>query len=202
MSSMQHPSLNKRGFSFAEVIVVVAVTTLVGMTINTLIFNFYRSNAYLLQQTSAVDSAHRGLRTSFEELRQATYGEDGSYPILSAATSSITFYSDVDNDGSVEKIHVYLSGTSFYRGITEATGTPPTYTSQPEVRYTIANYVRNGTSTPIFKFYDEDGTQLSTTSPVVADISTISISLMVDLNPFRAPDILTLDESATLRNLR
>jgi hypothetical protein len=191
-----------RAFTFAEVIVVVSVTALLGMTINSLIFNFYRSNAYLVQQTSAIDSAHRGLRTSFEELRQATYGEDGSYPILSAATSSITFYSDVDNDGSVEKIRIYLTGTTFYRGITEATSTPATYTGQTEKQFTIANYVRNSSSTPIFKFYDEDGVQLATTSPVVADISTISISLMVDLNPFRAPDILTLQESATLRNLR
>lgn len=191
-----------RGFSFTEVLVVIAVTGIVGVALNSMIFNFYRSNAYLLQQTSAVDSATRGLRTSFEELRQATYGEDGSYPIQSAATSSITFFSDVDNDGSVEKIRIYLSGTTFYRSITEATSSPPTYTGQTAKLFTIATYVRNSTSTPIFTFYDEDGTQLSTTSPIIADIAAVSISLRVDLNPFRAPDILTLEESATLRNLR
>jgi hypothetical protein len=183
-------------------IVVIFITGIVGIAINSMVANFYKTNAYLLEETKAIDSAHRGLSTSFIDLREASYGDDGSYPIKSVSTSSITFFSDVDNDGVVEKIRLYLSNGSFYRGVTESTSTPPTYVGQPESTTTIANYVRNSSSTPIFKFYDVNGTLISSSTVPIAAIASISTSLMVDLNPLRAPDILILQETATLRNIR
>lgn len=199
---MQHPSRNMRGFTLVEMIVVIFITGIVGIAINSMVANFYKTNAYLLEETKAIDSAHRGLSTSFIDLREASYGDDGSYPIKSVSTSSITFFSDVDNDGVVEKIRLYLSNGSFYRGVTESTSTPPTYVGQPESTTTIANYVRNSSSTPIFKFYDVNGTLISSSTVPIAAIASISTSLMVDLNPLRAPDILILQETATLRNIR
>lgn len=200
MACLSH-NMKSRGFTLVEVLVLITVTGILGITLNTLIVNFYRANSFLLQQTSAIDSARKGLRLSFQNLRQATYGEDGSYPIQSAATSSITFYSDVDNDGSVEKIQLYLSNLSFYRSVTEATGTPLAYTATPATT-TIAAYVRNATSSPIFRYYDVDGIEISSSTIPIGAIASISTSLQIDLNPARAPDILTLEETATLRNLR
>lgn len=199
---MQHPSHNIRGFTLVEMIIVIFITGVVGIALNTMISNFYRTNAFLLEQTKAVDNAHRGVSTSFIDLREASYGDDGSYPIQTVSTSSITFFSDVDNDGVVEKIRLYLSNGSFYRGVTESTSTPPTYVGQKESTTTIANYVRNSTSTPIFKYYDTNGFQLSSSTIPIASIASISISLSIDLNPQRAPDILILQETATLRNIR
>lgn len=192
-----------RGFTIIETLVVIVVTGIVGVALMSMITNFYKSNAYLLQQSTAIDSAHRGLRVSFENLRQASYGEDGSYPLQTAATSSITFYSDVDNDGTVEKIRLYLLNGSLYRGVTDpSSSVPPSYTGQTERVTTIANYVRNSTSTPLFTFYDVDGVLMSSSSIDVSQVASISISVSVDLNPNRAPDILTFKETATLRNLR
>jgi type II secretory pathway pseudopilin PulG len=191
-----------RAFTLVEVLVLIGITGVLGITINSLVTNFYRSNAYLLQETSAIDSAHRGLRTSFENLREASYGDDGSYPIKTAATSTLTFFSDIDGDGSVERIHLYLQNGSFYRGVTDSTSTPPTYAGQKEATTTIATFVRNSTSTPLFRYYDSDGIELASTTIDVSQIAAISTSVLVDLNPARAPDILTLTETATLRNLR
>lgn len=198
---MKHPSHNTpRGFTVIESLMLVVVTVMVGIALNNFIVNFYRTNGYLLQQTAAVESARRGIRVSFENLRQAAYGEDGAYPLQSAATSSVSFYSDTDNDGTVEKIQLYVLGDSFYRTVTEATGSPLAYTG-PTSTTTIAAYIRNSSTTPIFRFYDTDGAELS--SPIdVSDVRSITTSLMVDLNPQRAPDIITLQETATLRNLR
>lgn len=190
-----------RGLTLIEVMVLLSVTVLLGITINSLIVNFYRTNSYILQQTSAIDSARRGMRISFENLRQAAYGEDGSFPIQSAATSSITFYSDVDGDNSVERIRLSLDGETFYRTITEATGNPPEYTGTTSTS-TIATYVRNGTSSPLFRYYDSTGAEISSSTIDVSLIEAITTSIMVDLNPMRAPDIITLQETATLRNLR
>ena len=183
-------------------LVVIFVTGVVGMALNSMITSFYKTNAYLLQSTAAVDSAHRGLRTSFVNLREASYGDDGSYPILSVSTSSISFFSDVDADGTVEKIRLYVQNGTFYRGVTESTSTPPTYVGQSETSFTIATYVRNSTSSPVFRYYNEEGSELTSNPISISSIASISTSLMVDLNPLRAPDILTLQETATLRNIR
>ncbi len=191
----------KRGFSLIETIVVVAILAVVGVGLLTMIAYFYRSNAFVLEQTSALDSAHRGIDDAFGVLREASYGEDGSYPIALAATSSMTFYSDVDSDSPVERVRLYLSNGTFYQGVTNAAGSPPSYTGQTESVYTIATWVSNATSTPIFRYYNTDGTEL-TGSVVLSDVASVRLRLDVDLNPLRAPNILTMEQSATLRNLR
>lgn len=188
-----------RGFTLAETVVVIAIVSVVSLAVMNLITFFYKSNAYVFQQTAALDSAHRGISQSFKNIREASYGDDGAFPIGLAATSSITFYADVDNDGPIERVRVYLQGATLYRGITNSTGSPPSYTGQTETLSTIATTVVNATSTPIFRYYDAAGVEL--TAPInVSDIASISTELSVDLNPSRAPDIFTLRESATLRN--
>ena len=191
-----------RGFTLIETLVVITVTVTVGMALTFLIANFYKTNGYLLEQTSAIDSAHRGLEISFEDIREASYGDDGSYPIASAGTSTITFFSDIDGDGSVEKIRLYLLNGTFYRGVTDSTSSPPVYTGQPEQNTIIASYVRNGTSTPLFTYFDSTGTLISSSTIDVTQVHSVSTLIQVDLNPARAPDILTLSGTATLRNLR
>ena len=199
---MQLHSLRPRGFTFIEMIVVIFITGLVGVAINTMIVTFYKQNAYLIQETSAIDSAHRGLTTSFVDLREASYGDDGSYPLQSVGTSSITFFSDIDGNGSVDKIHLYLQDGTLYRGVTLSTSSPPTYVGQAEATTTIATYVRNSSTTPLFRYYDDNGVELSSTTIPLALVRSIATSVMVDLNPLRAPDVLILQETATLRNLR
>ena len=192
---------HKRGFTLAETLVVIAIVSVVGLALSTMITYFYKSNAFLLEQTAANDSAQRGLTRAFESLREASYGEDGSYPILQAATSSITFYSDIDTDTPVEKVRLYLSNGTFYRGVTNAAGNPPTYTGQAETVSTIATNVKNAPATPLFRYIDSAGTELSGVVNL-SDIAAVRIHLEVDLNPARAPNILILEQTATIRNLR
>lgn len=190
-----------RAFTLVEMLVVISLTTVVGLALLTMIASFYRSNAYLLEATSAVDSASRGLNQALESVREASYGEDGTYPLASAATSSVTFYGDMDRDASVERVRLYLSGGVFYRGVTDAAGNPPGYAGQPEATDVIATYVKNAASTPVFRYYDEDGIELTGTINI-ARVRSIRTRLDVDINPQRAPNILILEGAATLRNLR
>jgi prepilin-type N-terminal cleavage/methylation domain-containing protein len=190
-----------RGVSLAEMIVVIALTGVVSAALLSTIRNFYISNAYVFEAAVSVDSARRGLATTLSALREASYGDDGNYPIALAATSSVTFYSDIDSDGGIERVKVYILDATLYRVITNASGNPPVYTNAGSATTTVATYVRNGTSTPLFKYYDSNGTELSATSTNESDIASVSSTLMVDLNPNRAPNVLTMTGSATLRNL-
>lgn len=190
-----------RGFTLAEMLVVIALTGLVGVGLLSMIAYFYRTNAYLLEATTAVDSASRGLTESIASLREASYGEDGSYSLASAATSSVTFHADVDADSAIERVRLYRSGDTFYKGITNAAGNPPSYTGQSETVTIIATYVKNAANTPVFRYFDKDGVELTGTIDI-ASVRSVQARLDVDINPLRAPNILRLESGATLRNLR
>lgn len=194
-------SNHTRGFTLAETLVVIGLTGLVGVGLLSMIAYFYRTNAYLLEATTAVDSASRGLNESVASLREASYGEDGAYPLSATATSSITFHADIDTDPAIERVRLYRSGDTLYRGVTNAAGNPPAYAGQSETVTTIATYVKNATSTPLFRYFDEDGLELTGTIDL-ASVRSIRARLDVDINPLRAPNILLLESSATLRNLR
>lgn len=190
----------KRGFTLIEMLVVITMVTVVGFAIQYAIQYFYRANAYVLQGTAAINSARNGITTTVSNIREATYGDDGAYPLATAATSTVTFYGDVDKDGGVEKVRIYLLGNTLYRGVTNASGNPPSYASQVQATTTLATYVANGTSTPLFRYFNASGTELTGTVNI-AQIASIHMTLMVDINPLRAPDIYTLSERATIRNV-
>ena len=99
-------------------LVTIAVTTVVMVALTFVIQYFYRTDAYVFEQTSAVESAHTGVLDAMRYLREATYGADGSYPIANAATSSVTFYVDMKGEGIIDRVRMYLSGDTLYEGVT------------------------------------------------------------------------------------
>jgi prepilin-type N-terminal cleavage/methylation domain-containing protein len=187
-----------------EMLVTIAIIAVVSISLGKVIQNFYRTNAYTLQQSQAVDSARKGVSSAMQDLREASYGDDGSYPIASAATSSITFYSNVDGDTAVEKVRYYLSSATLYRGVTNSVGSPPSYAGQGEATSTIAGHVVNASTTPataVFRYFDSAGLELS--SPFnISQIASVQTTVLVDFDPNRSPTTFTLAESATLRNVR
>jgi prepilin-type N-terminal cleavage/methylation domain-containing protein len=189
-----------RGFTLIETLTVVAIFGLLSVGMFSAIGYIYRNNAYVFESAAAVENARRGLMLSLEHIREASYGDDGSYPLGTAATSSLIFYSDVDMDGGVERVRIYILSGTLYRTVTNAGGNPPSYTGQSPATTTIAEYVRNSSSTPLFRYNDSTGTELA--SPVdVTRVRSIDIEIQTDLNPNRAPNVLTLTGSATLRNV-
>lgn len=193
--------MTSRAFTLPEMLVVIAVTATVGVALSIVIVQAYRGNAYVFEAASSVDSARRGLFTALQNLREATYGQDGSYPVAAAATSTVTFYADVDQDGPVERVRIYLSSGTLYRGVTNAAGNPPSYVGQPETIQTVVAHVRNGTSTPLFAYYNGAGSLL--VAPIdVSEVAFVTMDIRTDLNPTRAPNVYQLTGSATLRNLR
>lgn len=197
---MSRPLNNPEGFTLLEMIMVIAIIMTAGIALIGSIQYFYRSNAFILEQTAALESTRRGHTYTLQNIREASYGDDGSYLITSAATSTMTFHGDIDLDGGVERIRIYLQNGTLYRGITNSTGNPATYAGQTEARETIAQSVRNATSTPIFTYYNENGAALP--YPIVlSSIVSVGVRLDVDLNPVRAPNIFVLMGTTTLRNL-
>jgi type II secretory pathway pseudopilin PulG len=191
--------VSRSGFTLVETVMAVALTALVSLAIGQVLRYFYVTNAYALQEAQAVASARRALASSMSELREASYGADGSYPIASAASSSVAFYADIDGNGTVEKVAYTLLKGTLYAAVTEPSGS--SYAGESPATSTIASYVTNDAAVPVFTYYDASGTELA--APVdIADIASVEATVVVDVNVNRAPVAFTLSGEATIRNLR
>jgi hypothetical protein len=116
------------------------------------------------------------------------------------ATSSFVFYVNIDSDSLVERVHYYLSGTSLYEGVLKPTGDPASYTGTETVT-DISDYIKNNSqSVDLFTYYDANGA-LITDLTKIADLRFVMLNLVADIDPTRAPTLITLRSSATLRNL-
>lgn len=192
-----------KGFTLVESLVVVAIFTMLSLGLTGTIISLYQANAYTLEQAYEVNNARRGIERAVRDIREMTYGDNGTYPLVETGTTSIGFYSDIDRDQSVEFVRYVLIGTTLNKYVYNATGTPLTYsTTTPNETYTISQYVRNGVqATSTFRYYTEGGVQ-STASTSVTDIRYIEMTTIVNVDPNRSPGEFTLRSSAAPRNLK
>lgn len=196
------PERNRvRAFTLIETIVTIAATAVIMLALGSMLTYFYKTNAYTLEQSRAIEEARKGVEDSMKNLREASYASDGSYPIATAATSSISFYSNVNGDNSVERVTYWLSSGVLYRGVVAPAGNPLSYVGQATTTSTIASNITNATAVPIFQYYDDTGALL--TSPIdISAIASVKTTVVVDVNINRAPIAFTLSAGATLRNLK
>jgi type II secretory pathway pseudopilin PulG len=191
----------KNAFTLVETIVLIAVITLVSITLGMLLVYFYKTNAYTLEQSVAVAQSRKGVEDSMLYLREATFGSDGSYPISTATTTYITFYANMNNDATVERITYRRIGNIFYRTVVTPTGNPLSYTNGAIATTTVATSITNTNAVPIFRYFDSASVEL--TYPIaISRISSIRTTVVIDVNVNRAPVALTLSAGATLRNLQ
>lgn len=194
----------KRGLTLVETIVVVAIFTVLSLAINSSIVAFYRYNAYTIAQANQVSNARRGVELLVRDIREMTYADDGSFPIISMGTSSASFYSDIDRDDSVELVEYELIDTTLYKKIYDASGFPPTYSTTTATQtYIISEYVQNllqGVDS--FTYYDGSGVEVVPGSGDTTEVRYIEVSLIINIDPVRDPGQFMLRSSASLRNLK
>jgi type II secretory pathway pseudopilin PulG len=191
---------HSRGMTLLETVVWISIFTMTMLAVTSSLIYFYRTNRYLIEQASAVTSAQHGMDSMVKALREAAFSSNGAYPIVSIAPNEMVFFSDVDSDAFVERVHYIVQGNSVLSGVIDPSGDPPSYAGA-EATTTLSEYVHNidqGTDT--FTYYDADGNVITDYSKV-ADVRFIRISLTVNVNPNTLPNQLVLQSSAALRNL-
>jgi hypothetical protein len=191
------------GITLLEAVVLIGIYTVLTLIIYATTVEFYRINAYALEQADEVENARRGMNQWVRDVRELTNGEDGSYPIAIIDEHEFAYYSDTDLDDSVEYVVYRLEDTTLRKFIYNATGIPAAYdTTSPDLVEALSYYVRNNSqSTTTFMYFDNAGNQLASTSPVV-DVRYIQAQFIVNIDENRFPGEFMLRSSVAPRNLK
>lgn len=197
-------SNQRQGMTLVEVVVVVALFTLLMLVITDVTDALYRNNAYTIAQSTEIDSARRGIQIAVRDIREMTYADNGAFPLVVMDPDRIGFYSDTDQDQSVEYIeYVYTAAsTTLTKNIYNATGTPRTYNlTTPDQTVTLSTYVQNAlNSTSTFYYYDASGAAITNPSDLV-EVRYIHTQIIVNVDPIRDPGEFLITGSSALRNL-
>ncbi len=198
---------NKKGFSLPELLVTVAILTVVGLIAFKFQGDIFYLNGVLQDDVSAHEETRRVIKQFTTELRSASQGSDGSYPIALASSTSISFFTDADNNGIREKITYYVSDGSLKKSVVVPSGTPLSYSTTSLGTVTTVISALGATTTPIFSYYSKsyDGTASSTalTSPVdIPSIRLVKITLSIDRSAARAPAPVVMTTAVMIRNLK
>lgn len=201
-----HPS-GRSGLTLVETLVSIAIFV-IGIEGFTLLFaNAWRNNAYTLEMGQSSMAVSQGADLITKHLRSARQADNGAYPIKSADSNDLVFYSDYDDDGVTERLHIYKNGQDILMGVTDPIGTmPKTYPSADDSTRVVASRIVNADTEPIFYYYDKDyaGNPSQAALAVPANVSRIRLvrlHLKINIDPNRAPDNIELQTFVEIRNL-
>ena len=173
---------NDFGFTLIELIVGIAIFTILALGIIVLVSNILTSSS---QQSGLLADSDQGRKLAFKimgEVRNGITSNTGAYTLATADAQQLIFYSNVDGGVDIERVRYYLGSGSLYRGIVKPTGSPLTYNLGSETSSVVQKNVANG-AIPLFYYYDDtyDGTSDTfLAQPVnVTDVRMIKLNLRV-----------------------
>jgi len=194
-----------RGFTLVEVFISIAIFIAVIVAVGALLVNVYSNNRTVSGSFQTAQDAQVILKTMLTELRQMATAANGAYPIASAGTSSITFFSNSNNGSSTEEITYTLVGSILYRAVIQPSGSPLSYNLSGQSTSSLLTDVQNTSSTPMFQYFDQNytGTSSPLSLPInIPAIRLIKISLALDVLTNQAPAVRTYTTQVSLRNLK
>lgn len=196
-----------RGFTLVEVIITVAMVSIIFVIASDFIVNSLDAQRYISEQNDAIQESRTALKRMIAEMRETVAADTGAYPIELVADNEIIFYSDVDNDAVTERIHYWLVNEHIQRGVIEPTGVPLSYASENEVTSTIVSYVRNDVLQPVFIYYNENYPEDVINNPLASPINPTSVRMVelgifTNVDPIQVPDTHELRSRVHLRNLK
>ncbi len=197
--------LYKRGMTMVELFIALAILAIVMTAVYVLGSNIFIYNSTTSGSYRATQNSQAILKTVLKELRETSPGADGSYPLVNTGSTTLSFFSDIDNDGLPERVTYTLIGTTLYKAVIKPSGNPVSYPIANQSTTTLIFNVVNGNSLPSFEYFDTNYT--GTSSPLVQPVSPsvvrlIRINQRIDIDPNRSPIPIIFTVQASLGNLK
>jgi prepilin-type N-terminal cleavage/methylation domain-containing protein len=172
-----------RGFTLIEILIVMFIIVFLVGVIIFFVISLSNYRTFFLFTMGSEKEIDIMLTNIAREIRTMNYSSNGAYPIEYASTTSIIFYSDIDNDGLTERIRYYLENNILKRGIIKPSGTPPSYNQANEKIWNMVYNVEDFKIT----YYDES---LNILSPPIENYKIKIIKVEVKTKPvFNKPSI-------------
>lgn len=198
-------NIKKRGMTLVELLIALAVFVIVLIAVGALQANIFIYNSNISSSYQTTQNSQVILKTMLKELREVAPGANGAYPLVQTGSTSLSFFSDIDNDGLTEQLTYSLIGTTLYRAVIKPTGSPLVYLGANQATTSLITNVINGNSLASFQYFDTFYT--GTSSPMVHPVNPsmvrlIRINQRIDIDPNRSPVPIIYTVQASLRNLK
>jgi type II secretory pathway pseudopilin PulG len=192
------------GMTLVELVMIIGISLMLLAVITTSVVNLYQINGYNIAQSYEIDNARRGLQDWLGDVREMSYGDDGTFPIALMEDHQIGFYSDVDDEPSVEYVEYEHIGTNLFKRTYKGTGNPIVYNFLTPVKTELlSEYVQNlNQALATFQYYDTDGTLLDPALSPLTDVRYIEVQVIVNIDPVRSPGEFLLKSGVSPRNLK
>ncbi|MHB8651621.1 MAG: PulJ/GspJ family protein [Minisyncoccota bacterium] len=194
-----------RGFTLVETVVVIFFFSMLMYGVVSLFVAILKNTR---QQSTSLDNVYQATMISsnfVNQLRSASYGNDGSYPLNQAGDTQVIFYSGLGGSGTtVQRIRYYLSGSTLYKGVVVPTGSPLSYNLGSETVSVVVTNLSTGGS-PLFAYYDGayDGSTSPLAQPVnVNQVKFVNMNLPILKNTELSTNTIVVSAGATIRNLK
>jgi prepilin-type N-terminal cleavage/methylation domain-containing protein len=191
------------GFTIFEVIVTAAIAAVIVLAVGKFSDTISGVGTLLHNKLQTSQDLEQVFQTVVIEIRSISQSSLGGYPIESASTSSLVFFSDINRDGSFERVRYFLATSTLRKGVVTPAGNPLAYVTSTEiVTSVIPNIVPGGN---LFSYYGSVATSTMTPLPSPIDVAAIRIvkmSLTADVSTSTSPRPTTMDATITIRNLR
>lgn len=164
------------------------------------------SQLFGLTNYTNVDEANYTVTQMAREIRTMRSGQNGAYAFIVGNDNELSFYSDIDYDGTSELVRYYLDNGTLYKSTTKPVGFPATYPQTSTVTKVLTEHVQNGTD-PLFTFFNEDWPTDTANNPMItpvsiADVGLVRISLTINSNEDVGTKGYTLNTNVNLRMLK
>lgn len=193
-------------FSIVELLYVVLILGLVLGALYNLLYFGEKNWAKTSQDTEARQNVRFASDKMVREIREAQSTSDSEYGVYSADKLGLQFYADINSNAGPERIHYYINNDRLEKGVVDpSTSEEPWEYNGTEVTEDIAKYIRNTDSSPVFKYYDSNGNELTNLPLNLIDrkkIRRVKITLLVDRKTNELPEQFEIESEIQLRNLR
>ena len=212
------------GYTMIEAVLVVSLLLVVLIPLTTFILSTQRGEGVVNDATRQQQVTRQAMETMTRWMREASYPQGFDYTssaiFVTAGATSVTFNSDPDYNGIEDQLTLALSGTSVNETIVvpDCSSSPCDYNPGLSTQtIDLIDNVRNADLTacggsgtqPLFAYSAIDqGTGVPTPIPPtqdvnqLVDISVVTITVVEDVTPNKAPTCVTLTTQVQLRNWR